>query len=251
MTELVQISCNDYVLTIRFTRPDKKNALTRDMYAEMAEAMLDAETNEKVRVIVFKGSEGCFTSGNDVVDFLQNPPSDPDSPVLKFIFALAAATLPLVAAVDGVAVGVGTTMLLHCDSILVTEGAKLQMPFVNLGLVPEAGSTYLLPRMLGYAKAAEIVMLGEPISGEKAVELGIATRLVSASNLEAEADAIAKAYAERPPEAIRLTKKLLKRDRDTIEATMREEVGYFAERLKSAEAKEAFSAFLEKRKPVF
>lgn len=251
MSEFIDISCSEYVLTIRFARPDKKNALTSDMYTAIVEAMVDAETNDKVRVILFKGTEGCFTAGNDIGDFLQNPPSDSSSPVLRFIFALANASVPLIAAVDGVAVGVGTTMLLHCDSIIVTHDAKLQMPFVNLGLVPEAGSSYLLPRLMGHAKAAEIVMLGEPFSGKEALELGIATRLVSSDNLDAEAEAVAKAMAERPPEAMRLTKKLLKRDRDKVEEAMTEEVNLFAERLVSAEAKEAFSAFLEKRKPNF
>lgn len=251
MSEFIDISCNDYVLTIHFARPDKKNALTSDMYAAMADAIEDAETNTDVRVILFKGTEGCFTAGNDIGDFLQNPPTDESNPVFKFIIGLARSTVPMVAAVDGPAVGIGTTLLLHCDLVLVTDTAKLQMPFVNLGLLPEAGSTYLLPRLMGHAQAAEIVMLGEPFSGEKAVQLGIATRLVTAETLETEANKVAKAMAERAPEAMKLTKKLLKRDRDKVEAAMMEEVGYFSERLVSAEAREAFSAFLEKRKPKF
>lgn len=251
MSDLIDISCSDYVLTIQFARPDKKNALTSAMYAAMADAIADAETNDEVRVILFKGTEGCFTAGNDVGDFLQNPPTDPKSPVYKFIIGLARATVPMIAAVDGVAVGIGTTLLLHCDLVLVTDTAKLQMPFVNLGLLPEAGSTYLLPRLMGHAQAAEIVMLGEPFSGKRAVELGIATRLVSADKLENEANAVAQAMAQRPPEAMRLTKKLLKRDMDKVEEAMKIEAGHFAERLVSAEAREAFSAFLEKRKPKF
>ncbi|MBZ0217081.1 MAG: enoyl-CoA hydratase/isomerase family protein, partial [Fimbriimonadaceae bacterium] len=144
MSDLIDISCSDHILTIRFTRPDKKNALTSAMYAAMATAIADAETNDDIRVVLFKGTEGCFTAGNDVGDFLQNPPTDPESPVFKFIVGLARATVPMVAAVDGPAVGIGTTLLLHCDLVLVTDTAKLQMPFVNLALLPEAGSTYLL-----------------------------------------------------------------------------------------------------------
>lgn len=251
MSKFVEISCNNHILTIQFARPEKKNALTGDMYAAIADAIIDAETNDDVRVVLFKGTQGCFTAGNDVGDFLQNPPTDSDSPVFRFIIALARATVPIIAAVDGVAVGIGTTLLLHCDLVLVTDTTKLQMPFVNLGLLPEAGSTYLLPRLMGHAQAAEIVMLGEPFSGQKAIDLGIATRLVSADALEDEANRVAQAMAERPPEAMRLTKMLLKRDRDKVEAAMIEEAGHFTERLMSTEAREAFSAFLEKRKPKF
>jgi len=251
LSDSVDISCSDHILSIRFNRADKKNALTSDMYAAMADAILDAETNTNVRVVLFQGTDGCFTAGNDVGDFLNNPPTTPDNPVFRFISGLARATVPIIAAVDGPAVGIGTTLLLHCDSVIVTRTAKLQMPFVNLALLPEAGSTYILPRLMGHAKAAETVMLGKPFSGAEAVDFGIATRLVATEKLLDEAHATARAFAERPPEAMRLTKKLLKRDMDQVEEAMKIESKYFAERLVSAEAKEAFSAFLEKRKPNF
>lgn len=251
MTQPVEISRDGAVLVLRLRRPDKKNAITAAMYAAMADALAGLERDDTLRAALITGSDGLFTAGNDLTDFLQNPPAGEDSPVFRFIAALPRADKPLVAAVDGPAVGVGTTMLLHCDLVYVTARARLQVPFVNLGLLPEAGSTYLLPRLIGHARAAELVMLGEPIDGEAAVRLGIASRVVAPDELEATALAAARALADKPPAAMRITKQLLKSDRPAVEAAMRREGEEFIRRLRSAEAREAFAAFLEKRKPDF
>jgi enoyl-CoA hydratase/carnithine racemase len=251
MSEHLQIDNSEGVLRIRFNRPDKKNALTAAMYAAMADALEAGEADNDLRAIVFLGSGGSFTAGNDLKDFLENPPLSADAPVFRFISALPRLAVPTIAAVDGAAVGVGTTMLLHCDFVYVTPGAKLQMPFVNLGLLPEAGSTYLLPRLVGPAKAAEITMLGEPFDGAEAVAMGLATALVDKEALEDKALATARTLAAKPPGAMRATRKLLRDDRDKVEQALMEEVRQFSERLTSPEAREAFAAFLEKRPPNF
>lgn len=251
MNEPVEIGQSGQVMTIRMNRMDKKNAITAAMYASMAEALARSGTDTSVRAVLFLGGDNCFTAGNDLKDFLENPPHEEGAPVFRFLRALLYAAKPLIAAVDGIAVGIGTTMLLHCDLVLVTERTRLQMPFVNLALLPEAGSTYLLPKMLGHAKAAELVMLGEPIAGADAVALGLANRMVAPDALEATALEIARALAAKAPEALRLTKALLKHDRGEIEAAMEREAKEFARRLTSAEAREVFSAFLDKRKPDF
>ena len=162
MTDHVIIERADRVLRVRLNRPEKKNALTEAMYAAMANAIEAAEHDDSLRVLLFTGTEGCFTAGNDLGDFLERPPHGKTAPVFRFVTALARSTLPMIAAVDGVAIGVGTTLLLHCDYVLATPGARFHMPFVDLGLVPEAGSTYLLPRLLGHAKAAELLLLTRP-----------------------------------------------------------------------------------------
>jgi enoyl-CoA hydratase/carnithine racemase len=159
------IDRSDAVLTLTMNRADKKNALTRDMYSAMAEAIASAQNDDSLRAVIIQGSESCFTSGNDVSDFINVPPSGPNSPVYDFLKAICHATKPLIAAVNGPAVGVGTTMLLHCDLVYVAVDAKLKMPFVNLGLCPEAGSSFLLPRLLGHLRAAELLLLGEMTSG--------------------------------------------------------------------------------------
>ncbi len=251
MTDQINVSEDKGVLTIRFDRPDRKNALTRSMYAVMADVLDRAHADTAIRVIVFAGQDGIFTGGNDLSDFLENPPRDEATPVYRFISGLPRAAVPLVAAVDGPAIGIGTTMLLHCDMVLVTERAQLHMPFVNLALVPEAGSTFLLPRLVGNAKAAELLMLGEPFSGRDALELGIANRLCEPEDLEQQAFELAYKLAEKPPAALRATKALLQAARSDTEAAISREYQAFSDRLESAEAKEAFTAFFEKRKPDF
>lgn len=251
MSEHVRISADDGVLTLRFDRPDRKNALTAEMYAALADALTQAARGLDVRVALFLGSDGVFTAGNDIKDFLNDPPHSESAPVHRFLAFLATTDLPLVAAVDGPAVGIGTTMLLHCDFVHVTEGAQLQMPFVDLALVPEAGSSFLLPRLVGHARAAELLMLGRPLDGAEAVRLGIANALTPPDRLEAAAYETARAFAAKPPAALRATKTLLRHSDDRLKAAMRREGEAFARGLGSAEAKEAFAAFLEKRKPDF
>lgn len=250
MTAHVEIGRDGHVLLLRFARPDKRNAITAGMYARLAEALREAEDDPGIHVAVVAGSGGSFTAGNDLRDFLESPPVDPSAPVFGFLTALAGSTVPLVAAVDGDAVGIGTTMLLHCDMVLATARARFRLPFVDLGLVPEAGSTLLLPRIMGHSRAAELLMLGDDFGGERAVALGIVNRLVSPEALEAEAMALAARLAAKPPRALRETKRLLK-DAAAVDAAMRREVEVFVSRLVSAEAREAFQAFAEKRRPDF
>lgn len=251
MTDQVIVSRNDHILDIQLNRPDKMNALTFDMYRALTDQLLEAEDNLDTRVIVLRGAGGNYTSGNDVADFLANPPRDENAPALRFISAIARSTVPIVAAVEGVAVGVGTTMLLHCDYILTTVDARLQFPFVNLALLPEAGSTYLLPRNLGHTKASELMLLAEPFSGADAVNWGIASRVVDAEKIEAEALTVATKIASKPPKAVRLTKKMLKGEQARVDAAIAEESRIFGEQMSSPEAREAFTAFMEKREPDF
>ncbi len=251
MSDEVIISRDGHILDIQFNRPDKKNALTLKMYIAMTDAMRAAEDGLDVRVILIHGVGGNFTSGNDVNDFLANPPLDEAAPALQFISTIARLSVPVVAIIEGVAVGVGSTMLLHCDYVLATGDARLQFPFVNLALLPEAGSTYLLPRHLGYTRAAELTLLAEEFSGARAVELGIASKLFDAATIHAEAAAIAEKFAAKPPQAMRITKRLLKGEQPKIDAAIVEEGRLFGKQLTSPETREAFTAFLEKRKPDF
>ncbi|TCT06457.1 enoyl-CoA hydratase [Tepidamorphus gemmatus] len=251
MTEQIVRSCDDGVMVLRLNRPDKRNAMTGAMYQALADALTDAEADLGIRAIVLLGTPGTFCAGNDINDFLSRSPDTPSQPVQAFLYALARSSVPMVAGVDGDAVGIGTTMLLHCDMVLATPRARLRLPFVNLGIVPEAGSTLLLPRIMGHARAAELVMLGEPVGASRAVELGLVNRLVEPDALEAETLAVASRLAAQPPGALRDTKRLLKGDRGALEATIAEEIRIVAKRLGSAEAREAFTAFLEKRPPDF
>ncbi len=250
MSEHIEVVRDGHSLGLRFARPEKRNAITAPMYLALAEALREAEDSSEIRVIVLRGTEGCFTAGNDVGDLLEAPPTEPGAPVMQFLGALAANTVPLVAAVDGDAVGVGTTMLLHCDVVLATPRARFRLPFVDLGFVPEAGSTLLLPRILGYSRAAELALLADFFDGERAHALGIVNRLVAPETLEAETTEIVGRLAAKPPRAMRETKRLMK-DGAALDAAIRREADVFAERMVSAEAREAFRAFAEKRKPDF
>ena len=240
------------VLGIQINRPEKKNALTADMYAAIAEALNAVNADPGVRAVLIHGAGDAFTAGNDLHDFLANAPRYADAPVFRFLNAVSHVEKPLVAAVSGVAVGVGTTMLLHCDLVYAAEGTKFALPFVNLGLCPEAASSFLLPAIVGYQRAAELLLLGEPFDAQKAWQLGIVTEVVSADAVLARATEAAHKLAAKPAASVRITKQLMKRNwMPTIEATLAEEIRHFGERLGSAEAKEAFAAFLEKRKPDF
>ena len=242
----------DGVARIEINRPDKKNALTAAMYQAMADAIKAAEADAKVRVVLIHGKMDLFTAGNDLQDFLDNPPRDDNRPVFQFLYGISQAQKPIVAAVAGPAVGIGTTMLLHCDLVYAAPNARLQLPFVNLGLVPEAGSSLLLPALAGYQRAAELLLLGEPFGAQKGKDIGLVTEVVPEGELFDTAMAQAKKLAAKPAASLRLTKQLMKQGQAAAVAQqIKLESGHFGERLNSPEAKEAFSAFLQKRKPDF
>ncbi len=249
---MIKIETRNRIARIEIARIDKKNALTADMYGAMADALAAAESDDAVRAILIHGTEDCFTAGNDLKDFLERSASGAPSVAFRFISALPKLSKPLIAAVGGPAVGIGTTMLLHCDLVYAAPNARFQMPFVPLGLVPEAASSLLLPMIAGYQRAAELLLLGQPFSAEKALAAGIVTEIVPAEKLLEHARAAAAAVAALPPASVRLTKQLMKRQLAApIAAQMEEEGRIFAERLQSGEAKEAMTAFFEKRKPDF
>ncbi len=246
----------DGVATIEIARPEKKNAITQAMYQTMADALAAADADPAVRAVLITGQPGIFTSGNDIEDFMARKPGAGseamDSPVFGFMRALAGCTKPVVAAVTGGAIGIGTTMLLHCDLVYVSDEARLVMPFVGLGLVPEFASSLVVPRLMGHARAAEKLLLGDPIRPEEAVELGIANAVLPAGEVVNHARRVAGRFNALPPGAVRETKKLLRgRDHEAILATVHAEGKVFAERLRSPEAMEAFQAFSQKRKPDF
>lgn len=239
------------IARIELSRPEKKNALTAAMYAQLTEALVAAGRDPQVRVVLLRGSAECFTAGNDVADFLQRRPGEA-SPVFGLFQVLPGLEKPVVAAVAGPAVGIGTTMLLHCDLVYAAADARFQLPFVPLGIVPEFGSTLLLPRLAGYQRAAKLLLLGQPFTAGEAMDAGIVNEVVSKEELFKKAEAAAASLAALPPESLRLTKRLMKQGgAKELEARIAEEGRLFVERLASPEAKEAMSAFLEKRKPDF
>lgn len=252
MTTDVRVELLGRSLHIIMDRPKRKNALTMEMYTAMAEAIEGAETNNEVRNIVLRGAGGSFTSGNDLEDFMKNPPQGEDSPVGRFMKALFNFSKPAVACVQGDAVGIGTTMLLHCDLVYVGESAKLQMPFVNLGLSPEYASAYILPRIMGHVQAAELLLLGEPFNGAKAKEVGLINQVVADEEL---LDLVTKKtdqLSAQPPSAVRLSKQLMRGPRKQLCAdVMDAEMVEFARGLAGKEFTEAVTAFFEKRKPDF
>ena len=251
MAEHIIVSVQDRVLTLRLDRPEKKNALTLGMYRGMIEALQQAEADPAVRVVLITGTADCFTAGNDLMDFANAKPGE-TSPAITYLQTLAAAQKPVIAAVAGVAVGIGTTMLLHCDLAYAASGARFQLPFVNLGLCPEAGSSVLLPALMGHRRAAELLLFGEPFSAEAACALGIVNAVLPASELLATATAKAQQLAEKPPSALRTTKALLKHSAaGTIADAMARETEKFAALLQGPEAREAMMAFMQRRKPDF
>jgi enoyl-CoA hydratase/carnithine racemase len=239
------------VLHVTLARPEKKNALTLAMYDGLTEALARAAEPD-VRVVLLAGAEGVFTAGNDLSDFVMNPPSGEDSPVFRFLEAVSAFEKPLVAAVAGPAVGIGTTVLLHCDLVYAAPSARFALPFVNLGLCPEAASSYLLPLTVGMPKAAEWLLFGEPFGAEEAERAGLVNAVVPEGDLLAHATARAEALAAKPPASVRLTKHFLREGhRQAVRQAMRAEAEAFLQRLQSEEAAEAFTAFFEKRPPDF
>ena len=244
------------VATIEIARPEKKNALTVAMYQAMCEALNAAREDGAVRAVLITGQPGIFTSGNDIEDFLQRAPgqgSDAmDSPVFRFMRALLDCDKPVVAAVTGAAIGIGTTMLLHCDFVYVSDEARLAMPFVGLGLVPEYASSLVVPQLMGQRRAAEKLLLGDPFTPEQAVECGIANAVLPAGEVVNHARRVAERFNHLPPGAVREAKRLMRApQRELVLQTIRTEGELFAKRLRSPEAMEAFQAFLQKRKPDF
>ena len=248
---MVRAETKGRIARIELARLDKKNAITTEMYVQMADALAAAAANREVRAVLIHGSKDCFTAGNDLSDFLKRTPGM-KSPSWRFFETLPAFEKPIVAAVGGPAVGIGTTLLLHCDFVYAAPGARFQLPFVPLGIVPEFGSTYLLPLLAGYQRAAELLLLGQPFAADKAREIGIVTAILAEDELLGIAEETAQKLAELPPESIRLTKRLMKSAHaEAVKKQIADEGRIFVERLASPEAKEAMSAFLEKRKPDF
>jgi enoyl-CoA hydratase/carnithine racemase len=248
----IKTATHNGVATIEIARPEKKNALTVEMYQAMADALDAAREDPKVRAVLITGQPGIFTSGNDLQDFMNRPRQGMDSPVFRFMRALLDCDKPVVAAVTGAAIGIGTTMLLHCDFVYVADDARLAMPFVSLGLVPEFASSFVVPALMGQRRAAEKLLLGDPFTAETAVECGIANAVLPAGEVAAHARRVAERFLALPPGAVREAKRLMRAPvRDAVLATVRSEGESFGERLTSPEAKEAFQAFFEKRRPDF
>ncbi len=240
------------VTTLTFNRPDKKNSITAAMYAALADALAAAEADASVRCLVFQGSETIFSAGNDIGDFLNNPPATGESPVFRFLRGIAQFPKPAIAAVCGPAVGIGTTLLLHCDLVYAGDNAAFSMPFVNLGLCPEAASSLLVPQMMGYHRAAEALLLGEPFMAEAALEVGLVNRVLPPSETTNFAQAVARKLAAKPLNALIETKRLMKKGQaQQVMAVMAEEGESFGRMLREPAAREAFGAFMERRKPEF
>ena len=253
MTNDLEITIRDRIQIIRFTRPDKKNALKSSMYAAITDALIAGDASPNVAAHVFMGSGGVFTAGNDIAEFIARAKgaSSLSDDVLGFIRYLPQIRKPVIAAVDGLAVGVGTTMLLHCDLVYASPTASLRTPFLDLGLVPEAGSSLLAPIRMGYARAFEMLVLGEAFSAERAREAGIVNAVVPAVELEATALKAAARLAAKAPDALAVSRSLLRGDPAAILARIDEEAKIFGSRLASPEATEAFAAFMEKRPAKF
>lgn len=256
-TQDILVHAEAGVTTITFNRADKKNSITETMYAAMADTLTQAAEDASVRCVVFQGDMAIFSAGNDIGEFLQQAASggaqpDGDRPVWRFLHALAAFPKPLIAAVCGPAVGIGTTLLLHCDLVYAGDNAAFSLPFVNLGLCPEAASSLLLPQMLGYHRAAEALLLGEPFLAEAALEVGLVNRVVPPSECNALAQAQARKLAAKPLSALMETKRLMKGGQAAqVRERMQEEGASFGKLMRGPAAREAFTAFMEKRLPDF
>lgn len=253
MSEHVRVEKSGHVLAITLARPDRRNAITVAMYSALAEAVEAAAGDREIRVITFLGDGQDFAAGNDLADFLSALPRDrEDIPVWRLLRALVNCEIPMIAAVHGNCVGIGTTMLLHCDLVVADETARFSLPFVDLGLVPEAASSLLLPRLAGRRRAARYLLLGEPFGIDEAMAIGLVSHRAAAGRLDEKLDELVQALLAKPPEALRQAQGLMRHaDREEILERMQLEGAVFAERLASPEVKEAISAFFEKRKPDF
>ncbi len=259
----LQVHHDEGVTTIILDRPAKKNALTRAMYAGLVGALEQAQRDPATRVVLIHGAGGVFTAGNDLLDFMNAPPTGanasardeqglPTHPLLRLLFVLPRFEKPLIAAVQGPAIGIGVTMLLHCDLVYAGESARFQLPFVNLGLSPEAGSSLLLPKLMGHTRAAELLLLGEPFSAQTALSCGLINQVLADEAVLDRARAVARALTLKPAASLRISKQLLRAPyaQQTEEAIARE-IEVFSQRLSSPEAREAFEAFFGKREPDF
>jgi enoyl-CoA hydratase/carnithine racemase len=249
MTDLVELSRDGEVSVVTLARTEKKNALTGAMYQALVDAFAQAGRDETIGALLLRGKEGVFTAGNDIGDFLALSGAVEASPGTYFIRALAAFEKPLVAAIEGPAIGIGTTLCFHCDLVYAAPSARFQMPFVNLGIVPEAGSSLLAPQRFGYAKAAEFIMLAESFDAATALDLGLVNAVVEPGQLYSHALAKAQALAAKPRDALLATRRLLRGDPTILKARMDEELRLFREAVLSPQARAAFSAFMQKAKP--
>ena len=249
MTQLIESTLENGVRRLKINRADKRNALNGPMYEAITDALRDAEQNPAVAVVLIHGVEGCFTAGNDLGDFLSRQDTTGARPAHGLIRALVEGTVPLIAAVDGPAVGIGTTLLLHCDFVYATPDAKLSLPFVNLGVCPEAGSSLLLARLVGYLRAAELLLLGEPFDGTAAHAMGLVSALCAPEDLLAVAQATANRLAKKPREALRVSKALMKRAEEPVNTRVEVEIEQFSALLARPAAREIMTAFVEKRAP--
>jgi len=240
------------VLRVELNRPTKRNAMTSGMYVKLADVFNDAAKDERTRVVLWHGAGDSFCAGNDVEDFLKNPPGPGESPQARLMNALLDFDKPLIAAVQGAAIGGGTTMLTHCDFVYAGESAKFQMPFVNLAVVPEFGSSFSVPARIGHLRAAELILLGLSFDAQRASNLGLVTQVVPDQNLLAIATEMARQLAVKPAGTLQASKRLMKRPfREQIKAAMATENEVFSAQVRSEDAKEALTAFLEKRRPRF
>ena len=252
MTSEITVERQGPILEIGMDRPARRNALTAAMYEALTAAFVRAESEPGIRAVVIHGSDTAFTAGNDLEDFLQRPPQGEDAPVFRFLKAMSRSPQPVVAAVNGAAIGIGTTLLLHCDLVFAAEDARFQLPFVSLGVVPEFASSYLLPMVAGYHRAAELMLLGEPFTARQAAECGFVTRIVPAAETLSAARAAAAKLAALPAKSVRTAKALMKGPHATaVQAQLEVESRHFREMLREPDAKEALAAFLAKRRPVF
>jgi enoyl-CoA hydratase/carnithine racemase len=251
MSDIIS-ECSGNILRIQLNRPARKNAMTVAMYNTMADLLNEAAKDDEIRVVLWHGAGDSFSAGNDIEDFLKNPPGAGESPQARLIQALINFDKPIVVAVQGAAIGGGTTMLTHCDFVFACESAKFRMPFIDLAIVPEFGTSYSVPARMGYLRAAELVLLGLPFDAKRAAELGLVTRVVADQQLLPTATAAAQQLAVKPPAALQASKRLMRSStREHLERAVKLENEEFAVRVRSAEAKEAFNAFIEKRKPNF
>ncbi|MEW9797007.1 enoyl-CoA hydratase [Alteromonas sp. CYL-A6] len=244
---LINTHISDQVLTITLARPEKKNALTREMYQLMADAIDEAGQDDSVKVVLLRGEGDCFTAGNDISDFASRDDSEHVTETASFMRALATCRKPVVAEVEGLAVGIGTTLLLHCDLVYCAPDTRFVLPFINLGLVPEYASSYLLPRLAGHRKAAEWLMLGEPFGADDALTFGIVSGILEKAALSEKVQRVCQQLTQKPAFALTHTKNLLKNDSDAVIQQMNEELDVFIEAMSMDAAQEAFDAFLNKR----
>ncbi|MCL1093027.1 enoyl-CoA hydratase-related protein [Shewanella kaireitica] len=242
----IQVRDDNGVRIITFNRPEKRNALNLQMYTQLTEYLIQGESDNEIRAFMFRGQAQCFTSGNDVADFLKNSNLGVDHPAFKFLFCLLDLKKPVVAAVTGAAVGIGTTLLLHCDLVYADNTAKFQLPFVKLALVPEAGASLLLPQVVGHVKAAELLMLGESFDAKSAHQYGLINDVITNEDIFEFSLDQAKKLAQQPPISLQTTKQLMRYNKEAIRAQMKKELVEFGARLASDEAKSRFAAFLKK-----